>query len=227
MTQRQDALRYILQQMGEPLYKDLHCRPGYQDVAGSPHAAEVRRVYQALGGIQDLLPLNLGTWDLQLKSAVVELDEERHFNQYRLLTLLSPLYSLLPDFALEEYRQYCRDYEGKCLAAASYGRYWSSEGSVKQFGKSSAPGNLEGLGSPRWKQRAFYDFVKDLSPLLIGLRVVRVPIWDRVDDGTLVDTLLKHHSKRPSTTPSVSSVTYLRRLLDRASKGVTGATYKG
>lgn len=40
--------------------------------------------------------------------------------------------------------------------------------------------DLTGNGASRWKQRAFYDFVKDLSPLVIGSNVVRVAIWDTV-----------------------------------------------
>jgi hypothetical protein len=49
-----------------------------------------------------------------------------------------------------------------------------------QFGKASNPGDLNGNGSPRWRQRAFYDFVKDLTPLLLGISVVRISIWDNV-----------------------------------------------
>lgn len=39
-------------------------------------------------------------------------------------------------------------------------------------------GELTGNGAPRWKQRAFYDFVKDLTPLLLDILVVRISIWD-------------------------------------------------
>jgi hypothetical protein len=52
-----------------------------------------------------------------------------------------------------------------------------------QFGEASQSKDLRGNGSPRWKQRAFYDFVKDLSPLLIHVPVVRVAVWDTVEDG--------------------------------------------
>ncbi|MHA7678588.1 DUF7255 family protein [Cupriavidus sp. PET2-C1] len=34
----------------------------------------------------------------------------------------------------------------------------------RQFGVGSAQKILEGAGAPRRKQRAFYDFVKDLCP---------------------------------------------------------------
>ena len=34
--------------------------------------------------------------------------------------------------------------------------------------------DLNGEGSPRWKQRAFYDFVKDLSPLIKGSLIIAI-----------------------------------------------------
>jgi hypothetical protein len=45
------------------------------------------------------------------------------------------------------------------------------------------PRELSGNGSPRWKQRAFYDFVTDRSPLPIGVTVVRVAVWDTLVDA--------------------------------------------
>ena len=40
-----------------------------------------------------------------------------------------------------------------------------------------------GPGSPRWKQRAFYDFVKDLAPESLGITVARVSIYETVTRG--------------------------------------------
>jgi hypothetical protein len=101
----------------------------------------------------------------------------------RAITLGSPLYSTLPEFPLDAYRCYCADFESKCLGAGSYGGKWSNVSCERQFGSAGAFKDLEGNGAPRWKQRAFYDFVKDLSPLLINVKVVRVAIWDRIADG--------------------------------------------
>lgn len=53
---------------------------------------EVERVYSALGGASEQIPLNYGSWDISLKDFCIELDEERHFNRYRLETLASSIY---------------------------------------------------------------------------------------------------------------------------------------
>ena len=73
-------------------------------------------------------------------------------------------------------------------------RKWSSDGSVKQFGVAEPLKDLSGKGSPRWKQRAFYDFVKDLSPFLIEVKVVRVAVWDRLVAAESTKTLRKMHA---------------------------------
>jgi hypothetical protein len=83
---------------------------------------------------------------------------------------------------LEIYREYCRRYEDRSLRAGSHGGKWTNQSCEKQFGAPNAEGDLSGNGAPRWKQRAFYDFVKDLSWQLIGVRVVRIAIWDKVED---------------------------------------------
>ncbi len=57
------------------------------------------------------------------------------------------------------------------------------------FGPASPLKDLTGDGAPRWKQRAFYDFVKDLSILLIGVKVVRVAVWDRLSVGGTATTV--------------------------------------
>lgn len=48
------------------------------------------------------------------------------------------------------------------------------------FGLSHSEGILIGNGSSRWKQRAFYDFVKDASTLLTQIPVIRLSIYDTV-----------------------------------------------
>ena len=128
----------------------------------------------------DDFPLNVGRWDLRVGAVAIELDEERHFNRYRLTTLTSSAYSKFPKFPLSEYRSYCTQREAKCLAAAKYGGNWSNPSCIRQFGSQSSEGDLTPPGSPRWKQRAFYDFLKDLSPLVLDTPLARVSIWDDV-----------------------------------------------
>lgn len=157
--------------------------PRSRDIVHAGLEPQVAEMYRALGGILDPFVLNLRSWDIEFDGAAVELDEHLHFNRYRLLTLQSPLYARLTRFPMAPYRDYCKIHEGDCLTAGSYGGKWTNLSSERQFGRAGTPKDLDGNGAPRWKQRAFYDFVKDLSPLVIGVTVVRVSMWDTIADG--------------------------------------------
>ena len=138
-----------------------------------------------IGDWAECLPsprLNLRKWDIEFEGLAVELDECLHFNRYRLVTLESTVYGHLESFPLVQYQSFCRDYEAECLSAGSWGKRWSNRSCDEQFGPSGPLKQLTGPGSSRWKQRAFYDFVKDLSPLIIGQRVVRLAVWDVLED---------------------------------------------
>lgn len=152
--------------------------PTRQDVSDSDYSDEVMRIYIELGGIRSDIPLNLRSWDLEADDIAIELDEDLHFNRYRALTLESTIYARLSSFPLAEYKRYCVDHELNCISAGSYGGKWTNPSCESQFGQASANGDFSGNGSPRWKQRAFYDYVKDLTPLLYGLPLSRVSIWD-------------------------------------------------
>lgn len=182
MGEMQSALARLLSCAGTLSDKTLPF-PKADDVAGSVFKSEVERVYRTLGGVLPSIPLNLRSWDVEFDRIAVELDEYLHFNRYRGMTLSSPSYVHLPRFPLDAYLRYCSDREESCLRAGGCGGKWSNNSCVDQFGAASPPKELSGKGSPRWKQRAFYDFVKDLSPLLIGVTVVRVAVWDTVVDG--------------------------------------------
>jgi hypothetical protein len=155
------------------------------DVEKPDFIGPVMKVYDELGGRLLHWPLNLRRWDLEfsskrIKNIAIELDEHLHFNRYRAVTLESPMYSKLSDFPRRPYTAYCAAHEGACLKAGRYGRRWSNPSCEYQFGPPSPPGVLAGNGAPRWRQRAFYDFVKDLSPLVAGVKVVRIAIWDEI-----------------------------------------------
>lgn len=154
--------------------------PKAEDVVASRLKDEIERVYRSLGGVLPAIPLNLRSWDIKWDGMAIKLDECLHFNRYRSLTLMSGCYGLLRSFPLAAYQDFCITYEDKCLQAGSYGKKWSNESAEVQFGEASQPKDLCGSGAPRWKQRAFYDFVKDLSPLLTDVTVVRVSVWDTV-----------------------------------------------
>lgn len=173
---------------GQPLNRGNVLNSNYYDL--------IFEVYNQLGGQLSEAPLNISNWDLKVEGIVVELDEELHFNRYRKKTLHSPIYNELPCFPKEEYRNYCLTKEEACLAAGSYGKKWTSTSCENQFGASEEAGTLSGNGSARWKQRAFYDFVKDLSPLILNLRFARISIWDIINvngNNHTINDILENH----------------------------------
>lgn len=183
MGQLQESLAELLGELGGTSRKSLPY-PRLSDVLESPLYAEIDRVYHLLGGVLQQFELNLRAWDIELEGTAVEFDEQLHFNRYRLATLDSPAYAQLLGFPLAAYREHCEKHESECLSAGGFGGKWTSRSTVRQFGEGAPPKDLSGLGSPRWRQRAFYDFVKNLSPRLIGVQVVRESIWDTVpEDG--------------------------------------------
>jgi hypothetical protein len=178
MGRREGQLRLLFQKSGATVSDKSISRLNKITLINSKRYRDTEEIYRQLGGILDSTPCNLVPWDMEVNDMAVELDEERHFNRYRLITLSSGLYTLLPSFPLDEYRYYCKEYEYACLKSASFGGYWTNKSCEKQFGKASEPGDLNGNGSPRWKQRAFYDYLRDISPLIIGMRLARISIWE-------------------------------------------------
>lgn len=157
--------------------------PQRHDFEGTRYKLHVQQAYESLGGRLDTFPLNLRKWDIVFDGIAIELDEQLHFNRYRLATMECSLYEELPLFPLDLYREYATQHEAACIRASSYGGKWSNPSCERQFGTPGPYGDLSGPGAPRWKQRAFYDFVKDLSPLTIGTAVVRLSVWDEIEVG--------------------------------------------
>lgn len=141
---------------------------------------EMVRTYRKLGGILDVPPLFFGKWDICLTEFIVELDEEQHFNRYRAATLESYIYHMEKGFDIIDYVKYCTDYETNCLKKASWGKYWTSPSSEKQFGLPGVNCDLENSGSPRWRQRAFYDYLRDMFAMGYRIPVMRLSIYDKI-----------------------------------------------
>lgn len=188
MGEKQKRLEGLLGKVGSVTSGSLG-KPSKSDIASSPYAEDVEHTYRLLGGVLPSFPLNLRRWDFEFENIAIELDEQLHFNRYRRVTLESKIYRNLPAFPLDAYRAYCARYETQCIRAGSYGGKWSNKSCEKQFGVASPLKDLSGNGASRWKQRAFYDFVKDLSPLVIDVSLVRVAIWDSVEDGSVTRTV--------------------------------------
>lgn len=209
MGEMQQTLERILRDAGAVTHQTVPF-PTVTDISRAGQGPVVDDVYRSLGGALPAVTLNLRKWDMEFDGFAVELDEYLHFNRYRAITLRSPAYASLSSFPLDLYRVYCNEHEDRCLSAGGYGCKWSNHSCEHQFGTGAPPKNLEGGGAPRWKQRAFYDFVKDLSPLLLGVRVARVSVWDGVPDGaserTVADVL---------SWPSAAGVRGLAELVRR------------
>lgn len=141
---------------------------------------EVTRTYKRLGGILEETPLSFGKCDICLNDCIIELDEEQHFNRYRAITLNSFIYHMEKGFDVFNYGKYCSDYEENCLKKSTWGKYWTNPSTEKQFGLPGGKGDLENLGSPRWRQRAFYDYLRDVFAMVRRIPVVRVSIYDRI-----------------------------------------------
>lgn len=172
-------------------------------------SARIDEVYWALDGNTDEPhQARPGAFDLCVATAsgrlIIELDEEQHFNRYRAATLAFPWAEMLPWAGA--YRDYSRIYEADLARTFISGGRWTNNSAPRFFGAASAPGDFTGVGSPRWRQRAFYDAVKDLLP---GIRLARIVVFDVVD-GRSVETILrsKDHSAAAAIRRLVESRTH-------------------
>jgi len=156
------------------------------DTLSAQLQAQIAMLYYRLGGI-DPLPIRTGRWDMSFSQLVIELDEEQHFNRYRQITLDTPFAAELP--WSETYLSQCEAYEETCRKKASNRGYWTSPPTEKMFGPPGPRGELNGAGSPRWKQRAIYDAIRDASALNGSVRLARLSRWDEVGGVSLWQAL--------------------------------------
>ncbi|MDO3615319.1 hypothetical protein Q3O97_05635 [Ralstonia pseudosolanacearum] len=187
-------------QLPLPTLHDIH-RAGFGDLFNA--------VYKSIGGVLETPELRLGPWDLEFDGIAVELDEHLHFNRYRALTLRAPAYTTLPGFPLDAYRSYSTEFEAACVQAGGYGGKWTNPSCERQFGHASEYQTLEGSGAPRWKQRAFYDFAKDLGPLVLGIKVARLAVWGRLPSCSSTRTV-KEVLSTPGTGDAKALVDLIR-----------------
>jgi hypothetical protein len=180
---RAEALTALLSEIGCPVVQTRPVAPRL-DWLPSPLRDDVVDLYWALGGRSERPALRPGAWDLALASgAVVELDEELHFNRYRGLTLERAWSAQLP--WRDDYLAMCRGHEQECLRAGSWGKRWTNPSCEALFGPPGPVGDL-GAGAPRWKQRALYDAIKDAQATAgAGPPLVRLAVHDPVGGTTL------------------------------------------
>jgi len=182
MKQRQEILsRILIDHFGTGTEPGNSMNPDHLIRLGLMN--EVERTYRKLGGVLENVPLRFGSWDIVLKDFIVELDEEQHFNRYRALTLESFVYHEIKGFDVVDYTRYCAHYEPECVKKSTWGKYWTSPSTEKQFGMPGERGKLSRNGSPRWKQRAFYDYLRDVFAMISGIPVIRISVYDKIKIG--------------------------------------------
>ena len=94
MGQREDSLNFYLT---ETFGYNKFLKPKKDDFYESIYNDEITYIFSRLNGILDNYPTNYRGFDIQCNDFIIELDEERHFNRYRLLTLKSQYYKVRPD----------------------------------------------------------------------------------------------------------------------------------
>lgn len=174
-------------------------------------------LYRELGGTDSAPRLRPGRWDIAVSAGneivMIELDEELHFNRYRERTLEATWNAHIPWAA--DYRDQCRRHERRCLEAGTWGKRWTTPGAEAFFGPASPAGQLAGSGGPRWKQRALYDAIKDLTALCgAAPALARLSIHDRLGSHNL-DAVL--------TTDIAIDPERVRQLVEERTLRSTGA----
>lgn len=187
MPQQQELLANLLT---EKFGVGSFAKPSYFTFSSSSLHSEIDRVYRLLGGKLSEYPTAFRGYDIQLNNCIVELDEEQHFNRYRKLTLTSAIYQKIDSFSITDYRTFCEKHEINCLKKADNRKYWSTSSTDKQFGESSDRGVLDENGSSRWKQRAFYDYLRDAGSEFSKHKLIRIAVHQLIRDKT-VDEILK------------------------------------
>src|SRR5437588_392627 len=81
--------------------------------------------------------------DVLCENAIVELDEEQHFNRYRATTFDAAAYRRSRAVDVPQYLTFCREFEQECLRSARRGGYWTNPSAETEFGPSGQPGALD------------------------------------------------------------------------------------
>lgn len=185
MAKRQEYLKRIcIEHYGV----GMHRRMREDELFESEYYADALKIYKKLGGVLPEIPVNAGAYDIDTREFIIELDEENHFNRYRLATLDSVIYQENKNLDVAKYKICCRQYEDKCRRTPL--GYWENSSTQKMFGVSPVDGDF-GIDAPsRWKQRAFYDYIKDVTSIVLDVPILRISIYD-LYKGYTIDSLIK------------------------------------
>ncbi|WP_286958875.1 DUF7255 family protein [Arsenicicoccus sp. UBA7492] len=162
---------------------DRPARPRMQHLGDLAEVLE--RTYRDLGGRMSVSPERWapGGWDMALDGVLVELDEEQHFNRYRKRTLDDDWADVLPWARF--YSGYCDDYEHACDQASSSLGGRSTQSSRLMFGPAAVRGLDSSEDLSRWKQRAFYDAIRDAYAMATRTPLARLSVHDDIEGHSL------------------------------------------
>lgn len=183
MAKRQTYLAQVCQAY---YGKGNHSKLSANELQASAYYDEIMNIYKRLGGILEVAPTRVGAYDIDTPNFIIEFDEENHFNRYRHSTLDSTIYTNNRNVNIENYQRFCKNYEHNCL---TYGKYAHNDSTDKQFGNSVIDRDLLDQNRTRWKQRAFYDFIKDITSIIIGVPIIRISIYEKYKGVTIEDLI--------------------------------------
>lgn len=141
---------------------------------------QLQQVYESLGGIGARPCIEIKGYQMTFGKFVVELDDQLHFNKYRLITLRNDIYEQLHGIDVNKFRMYCRKFEKECLKSGTSKGIWTNNQAEKCFGPAETPGDLGLNGASGWKLFAYQQFVKDLFAARHKVRLLRLSIWDEI-----------------------------------------------
>lgn len=147
----------------------------------------ILELFAQLGGRGPLGATGPRSWDITLADGpVIELDERQHFTPYRAQTLAAPWAVGLP--WSREYRQQCEEHADDPWKPT---HLWRPKSAVPErlFGPAGPIGDYSGSGSPRGKQRALFDAIRDAHALAGAVTLIRLSIYDQVGTTNLGDAL--------------------------------------
>jgi len=181
---RATVLRTLLRASGR---RELPAKPPAPRLSTLPSdtAVQVKDLYRCLGGILDEPKLAPGAWDFVFDDGLLlELDENFHFNRYRVATFDAPWSAQLP--WAPPYREYSTAHERR----SGGGKRWTKPSAEKMFGPADPFLAFTPNGSPRWKQRALYDSMKDAAAAAGQVQLARISVYDQID-GVQLDAVLQ------------------------------------
>jgi hypothetical protein len=189
MPQQEDTLSQLLK---KEFGTGSFMKPSYCDFSNSELHNEIVNTYKKLNGQLEIYPVAFRGFDIELPNCIIELDEAQHFNRYRGLTLDSKIYKDNNSFSTSAYKSFCNQFETECLKKGDNRKYWKTNSTEIQFGKSAADGILSGDGSSRWRQRAFYDFLRDAGQQIGKYKLIRISVYQKIKEKTIDEILNKN-----------------------------------